>query len=274
VKKAINAVETFELTKYYRRGKKARFFRSFLGKRKRFAAVNKVSIKVKQGEIFGILGPNGAGKTTLLKLLAALILPSSGEALVNGYHTVTQEKMVRSSIGVINSEERSFYWRLSGRRNLEFFARLYNLNSKEIKRKIEEIAQLFGVQDILDTRFGEYSSGTKQKIAIMRGLLHNPKILIMDEPTQGLDPVSIHSLRLIIKEKIVREQDKTVILATQRLEEAKELCHRVAIIDKGLIRFCGTIPDFKIITGYNEALTQPSSLERLFIKFINSEEPC
>ncbi len=236
--------------------------------------VNKVSIEVKQGEIFGLLGPNGAGKTTFLKLLATLILPSSGKALINGYDTVAQEKMVKSSIGVINSEERSFYWRLSGRRNLEFFARLYNLNSKEIQGKIEELAHVFGVQGILDARFGEYSSGTKQKIAITRGLLHDPQILIMDEPTQGLDPGSVHSLHQIIKEKIVGEQDKTVILATQRLEEAKELCHRVAIIDKGLIRFCGTIPEFQRITGYNEALTQPPSLEKIFIKFINSEESC
>jgi len=243
-----------------------------LRKKGQFAAVNKVSIKVKQGEIFGILGPNGAGKTTFLKLLATLILPSSGKALVNGYDTVAQEKMVKSSLGVITSEKRSFYWRLSGTRNLKFFAGLYNLNSKQIQGKIEELAHLFNVRELLDARFGEYSSGTKQKIAIMRGLLHNPQILIMDEPTQSLDPSTIHSLHLIIKEKIVREQGKTVILATQRLEEAKELCHRIAIMDKGLIRFCGTITEFQRITGYNEVLTEPPSLEKIFIKFINSEE--
>ena len=260
------------MTKYYAKRRKVRYPWSFLQKKERFAAVNKVSIKVKQGEIFGILGPNGAGKTTFLKLLATLILPSSGKALVNGYDTVAQEKMVKSSIGVINSEERSFYWRLSGRRNLKFFARLYNLDSKQIQGKIEELAHLFNVQEILDARFGEYSSGAKQKIAIMRGLLHDPQILIMDEPTQSLDPNTVHSLHLIIKEKIVREQDKTVILATQRLEEAQELCHRMGIIDKGLIRFCGTIPEFQRITDYDEVLTELPSLEKMFIKFINSEE--
>lgn len=209
----------------------------------------------------------------MLKLLATLILPSLGKALVNGYDTVAQEKMVKSSIGVINSEERSFYWRLSGRRNLEFFARLYNLNSKQIQVKIEKLANLLNMQQgILNARFGEYSSGIKQRMAIMRGLLHDPQILIMDEPTQNLDPSTVHSLHLVIKERIVREQGKTVILATQRLEEAQELCHRIAIIDKGLIRFCGTIPEFQRITGYSEALTQPPSLEKIFIKFINSEE--
>lgn len=265
-------METFKLTKYYAKRRGVRYPWSFLRQKERFAAVDKVSIKVKQGEIFGILGPNGAGKTTFLKLLATLTLPSSGRALINGYDTVAQEKMVKSSIGVINSEERSFYWRLSGRRNLEFFARLYNLNSKQIQGKIEELAHLFGVCEILDARFGEFSSGTKQKIAIMRGLLHDPRILIMDEPTQNLDPSAVHSLHLIIKEKVVREQGRTVVLATQRLEEARELCHRVAIIDKGLIRFCGTIAEFQRIAGYNEVLTEPSSLKKIFIKFINPEE--
>jgi len=184
--------------------------------------------------LFGLLGPNGAGKTTFIKILSTLILPSSGRFFVNGY-TVHQELQIKSSIGLVTGQERSFYWRLTGRENLCFFAMLQNISPAEFRKRLSRIEKILDLGSFIDRRFDSYSSGMKQRIAIARGMLHNPKILFLDEPTKNLDPLAASALRETIK-RLVHEEGHTVILVTNQLHEAKELCYRIAIMHKGRIK--------------------------------------
>jgi ABC-2 type transport system ATP-binding protein len=221
MRKTTDAIKTINLTKF------------FTSKGNPIPAVDGVNIEISQGEIFGLMGPNGAGKTTLLKILTTLLLPSSGEAYVSGY-SIREEDKVKGSIGVISSEERSFYWRLTGRENLRFFATLHNLNPSEIKRRIESITGTLGLKDFLDRRFDSYSTGMKQKLSIARSLICNPKILFTDEPTKGIDPVASSQIRELLRGLSLT--GITIFIITHSTEEAKEICKRVAIMDKGRIK--------------------------------------
>jgi len=203
-------------------------------------ALNGVNLQVEEGELFGILGPNGAGKTTLIKLLSTLILPDEGEAWVNGYNIFHEEESIKRSIGLVTGEERSFYWRLSGRRNLQFFATLHNMSPFQIQKRINSIFEILELQEKADDLFYTYSTGIKQELALARGLINGPQILFIDEPTKSLDPVAARNIRKFIQEKLVKEQGKTVFLATHNLEEAQQICDRLAIIDRGRILSLGT----------------------------------
>jgi len=203
-------------------------------------ALNGVNLQVEEGELFGILGPNGAGKTTLIKLLSTLILLDEGEAWVNGYNIFHEEESIKRSIGLVTGEERSFYWRLSGRRNLQFFATLHNMSPFQIQKRINSIFEILELQEKADDLFYTYSTGIKQELALARGLINDPQILFIDEPTKSLDPVAARNIRKFIQEKLVKEQGKTVFLATHNLEEAQQICDRLAIIDRGRILSLGT----------------------------------
>jgi len=203
-------------------------------------ALNGVNLQVEEGELFGILGPNGAGKTTLIKLLSTLILPDEGEAWVSGYNIFHDEENIKRSIGLVTGEERSFYWRLSGRRNLQFFATLHNMSPFQIQKRINSILEILELQEKVDDLFYTYSTGIKQELALARGLINDPQILFIDEPTKSLDPVAARNIRKFIQEKLVKEQGKTVFLATHNLEEAQQICDRLAIIDRGRILSLGT----------------------------------
>jgi len=195
-------------------------------------ALEDVSLSLQKGEVLGLVGPNGAGKTTLLKILATLILPDQGEAKVNGYNILSQPEAVKKSIGLANGEERSFYWRLTGQQNLEFFGAFYNLSLTDIHSRIRELINLLPV-DILNKRVGEYSAGMRQRLNIARALLHNPAVLLMDEPTKSLDPASGAELRRFIRDELSRGQGKTILLATHNINEMEEVCDRVVVLDKG-----------------------------------------
>ncbi len=231
----MHAITIKNLTKYF-------FHQKGFFNRQKFLAVNKVNLIVDEGEIFGLLGPNGAGKTTLIKMLTLLLSPSEGEATINGFN-LKDEEQIRRSIGLIYPGERSFYPRLTARQNLDFFAALHNLPFNLARKRIDELLELVGLKDKADIWFEEYSSGMKQRLAIARGLLNDPKIIFMDEPTKGLDPLEAHRFRKFIKDFLVKDQKKTVFLATHQLDEAKELCNRLAIIHLGEIRLCGKIED-------------------------------
>ncbi|MDH4138488.1 MAG: ABC transporter ATP-binding protein [Anaerolineae bacterium] len=200
----------------------------------RITAVDGVTLEVKRGELFGLLGPNGAGKTTLVKILCTLILPNSGTATVNGFD-LSEEEKVKASIGLVGGEERSFYWRLSGRKNLEFFATLHGFSPLRTTERIERLAKLLDMEEFIDRRFDRYSSGMKQRLGIARGLLNEPQILFLDEPTKSLDPTAAARLRETIHSLTHREA-YTVMLVTHQLHEAEELCDRIAIMHKGRIR--------------------------------------
>lgn len=203
-----------------------------------------VDLAVQTGELFGLLGPNGAGKTTLLKILATLITPTSGEAWVNGY-SLAQDNAVKASLGLVTTDERSFYWRLTGRQNLTFFANLHAIPKDEILIRIDELLDLTQLQEKADQPFRTYSTGMRQRLAIARALLHRPKILFLDEPTRGLDPPAIRALHHLIRHDLTEQQGLTILLTTHWLQEAEELCDRVAILHRGQVRACGTLAELR-----------------------------
>jgi len=217
--------------------------------------VDGVDLSVRKGEVFGILGPNGAGKTTLIKILCTLILPTEGIARINGFDLEEESGRVRESIGLVTTDERSFYWRLTGRQNLEFFASLHNFYSDDAKNMVEELLGVVDLKYAADERFLNYSAGMKQRMAIARGLLNDPSVLFMDEPTRSLDPGAAQGLRDFIKEEIVKERGKTIFISTHNLEEAEELCDRVAIFDDGRIKVVGSPADLKASLGDGSKLS-------------------
>ena len=204
-----------------------------------------ISLEVAEGELFGLLGPNGAGKTTMMKILSTLVLPNSGRATIFGRDVVREEAEARRMVGLITADERSFYWRLTGRQNLLFFAALYQIPRREAEKRVGDLLELLDLANAAGQRFQTYSTGMRQKMAIARGLLANPRVLLVDEPTRSLDPVSAQTVREFLKEKIART-GCTVLLATHQMGEAEQLCDRVAVLDHGRILAMGTIRELRL----------------------------
>jgi ABC-2 type transport system ATP-binding protein len=238
------AIRAEDLTKIYvkRRSLREMALRP-LGRAERVVALREVSFEAREGETFGLLGPNGAGKTTLLKILACLVLPSGGRATVNGADVARDDRAVRRSIGFATSDERSFYWRLTGRENLEFFASLYGLDASLARRRTSELVETIELQEVADQQFMNFSTGMKQRLAIARALLHDPQVLCLDEPTRSLDPIAAKHLRTFIAARLRREHGKTVLIATHNLQEAEEMCDRVAILDRGRLLRLGSVAE-------------------------------
>jgi ABC-type multidrug transport system ATPase subunit/ABC-type multidrug transport system permease subunit len=204
-------------------------------------ALDGVGLEVEEGEIVAVLGPNGAGKTTLLKTLATLVMPDSGEAWIAG-RPLNEEAGVRRSIGLVTSEERSFYWRLTGRQNLTFFAAMQGLEASEIEHRLQRLSSVFHLEPFIDRRFDSYSSGMKQRLAFVRALLHRPRLLLLDEPTRSVDPVESRALHASIID-LVRQEKTAVLLVTHDLHEAEALCQRFLIMQAGRITFDGALPE-------------------------------
>jgi ABC-2 type transport system ATP-binding protein len=198
-------------------------------------ALSSVSLDVEKGERIALLGPNGAGKTTLLKLIGGLLLPTKGEIVVNGSDTFRHNTAARKSVGFVMNEERSFFWRLNARQNLEFFAALDNLSGRAMEDRVAELIQLVGLESHADKVVSTYSSGMKQRLALARGLIAEPEVLILDEPTRALDPIACEDLNDLIVERLHKGSRKTLLIATHRLEEAMRLCDKVLIINHGKI---------------------------------------
>lgn len=213
-------------------------------------AVSDITFDVKEGEIFGLLGQNGAGKSTTIKILITMLAPTSGECKVLGYNTYGEEKKIRHRINFIFGGELGVYRRLSARDNLRYFANLYKLPMDERDRRIDELLDLVGLSDKADLRTETYSKGMLQRVQIARGLINNPEILFMDEPTVGLDPLAAQTLRNIIK--LLKEQGKTILLTTHNMYEVDELCDRVAIINNGKILTLDTPKNIKVRMEQNE----------------------
>lgn len=216
-------------------------------------AVDSVDLAVRQGELFGLLGPNGAGKTTLIKLLTTLIAPSSGRAQIMGYD-LRQDAAIKACAGLATSDERSFYWRLSGRQNLEFFAALQNLPQAEIRYRVDEALAAVHMAESAQQRFQTYSTGMRQRLTIARALLHRPQLLFLDEPTKGLDPTAARQLQQLIRQ-LVETQGLTVFLTTHILEEAEQICDRVAVMHRGRMRGCGNLSELRNELGLGERFT-------------------
>jgi len=201
-------------------------------------ALDKVSISIDEGEIFGLLGPNGAGKTTLIKILTTLLLPTSGEAHVGGFDVIKEPNKVRRVISLVSGGETPGYGILSTNENLWFFSQLYGLSSSAAKTKIKQLLKDLDFEEYAKTRMAKLSTGYKQRLNLARGLLNDPKILFLDEPTLGLDVLTSKNLRNYIVDWAKKERKGTVLLTTHYMAEADEMCDRVAIIDHGKILAC------------------------------------
>jgi ABC-2 type transport system ATP-binding protein len=225
-----------------------------IGKDESVYAVNGVDLEVKKGELFGLLGPNGAGKTTLVKCLSTLLLPNKGTAVINGHDIVTDPIAARESIGITTGGERTLYWKLSGRDNLRYFAALYGLSSDEADRRIDYLLKIMGLEDKQYERIEKYSTGMRQKVSICRALIHDPPILLLDEPTLGLDPSFSRFIRSFIRKDLNQNRGKTIVLTTHYMDEADQLCDRIAIMNKGKIVSVDTPENLKKSIPHDEVL--------------------
>src|SRR4051794_12751608 len=206
--------------------------------KKEVEAVRGVSFGIDRGELFGLLGPNGAGKTTTIKMLITLLLPTGGRATVLGQDVVDAPREVRRHIGYVFGGDRGLYERLSALDNLRYFAELYGVPAREQRQRIGSLLEMVGLAGREKERVEGFSRGMRQRLHIARGLLHDPEVLFLDEPTIGIDPVGARELRATIA--ALREQGKTILLTTHYMFEADELCDRIAVIRDGLIVAEGT----------------------------------
>jgi ABC-2 type transport system ATP-binding protein len=199
----------------------------------RLTAVDGLDLEVREGEVFGFLGPNGAGKTTTLRLLCTLIAPTSGSAEIAGYRLRRNDAQIRAVVGIL-TEQPGHYERLSAESNLDYYGRLYGLDAVTRREKIERLLRLMGLWERRRDPIATFSRGMKQKVAIARAALHDPRILFLDEPTTGLDPDAAKTVRDLIV--ALREEGRTVFLCTHNLDEADRLCDRIALFRHRLLR--------------------------------------
>ena len=230
------AVECENLSRVYRSG-------SFIGRGRETEALVELSIQVAKTSVFGLLGPNGAGKTTTVRILSTLLTPTHGSARVLGYDVVKQAKQVRERIGFILGGDRGLYGRLTGKQNIRYFGALNHLNPKTAEARANELLERVGLKGDGDTPVEQYSRGMKQRLHIARGLLTDPEVIFMDEPTIGLDPIGAQELRQYIPELV--KQGKTIFLTTHYMLEADMLCDTIALIDKGRLVALGTPNEIK-----------------------------
>jgi ABC-2 type transport system ATP-binding protein len=207
--------------------------------RRTVTALNGLDLRVERGRVFCLLGPNGAGKTTLIKILATLVLPDGGRAGVDGHDVARDPAAAKSAVGYAVNDERSFYWRLTGRQNLEFFGALYGLAGQARDRRIAEVLKLAGLEEAADLRFNAYSTGMRQMLAFARALLADAAILLVDEPTRSLDPLAADRIRAFLRDELAGRRGKTVLWATHDLGEAADYAQDIAVISKGRIRLRG-----------------------------------
>jgi len=208
-------------------------------------ALDRIDFEIHEGELFGLLGPNGAGKTTTVKILCTLLEPTGGNAFVKGYDVVKDAAEVRKIVNMVAGGERMLYYRLTGRENLEYFAELYDVPKREIPARVNRLLELVGLSDRADDEVEKYSKGMKQRLQICRGLINNPEVLFLDEPTLGLDVNIAKDIRKFIREIIVKEEGKTVLLTTHYMFEAEEMCDRVGFLNKGKLVAVGCPEELK-----------------------------
>jgi ABC-2 type transport system ATP-binding protein len=218
-------------------------------RRPRVVALDGVSLTIPEGEVHGLLGPNGAGKTTLVKILSTVLVPTSGRACVLGHDVVEETSAVRPLIGIVFGGERGLYWRLTARQNLEYWAALYKLPSRLGRERAQRLIERVGLADKADERVETYSRGMKQRLHLARGLIGDARVLFLDEPTTGMDPLAAREFRTLIAE--LRGEGRTILVATHDMVEAELVCDRVTLIDRG-----------KII-----ATESPRSLGRMITRF-------
>jgi len=230
-------------------------------KRGEIRAVEQVNLECKPGRVFGLLGLNGAGKTTLMRLLSTILKPTSGTAKVAGYDILQEPEKVKEKIGFLSSDT-GLYHRLTAEETVTYFGRLNNIDKKELKSKVDEIFRTFGMNEFRQSRIDKLSTGMKQKVSIARAFVNDPEVLILDEPTLGLDVVTSRSTIEFIKES--RKSNKCILFSTHIMWEAEKLCDDIAIIHKGKILEVGTLNQLQAKTGLKE-------LDDIFVKIIGND---
>lgn len=240
------ALSCREVVKNFRRGRGL--------KKKVTRAVDEASLEIRKGELFGLLGPNGAGKTTLVRCIATLLIPDQGSISLFGHDVFRDSLWCRQRIGLLTSGERTLYWKLSARANLNFFAALYGLTGKARDKRIDYLIELLGLKEVENERLERYSSGMKQKVSVARAILHDPDLILLDEPSLGLDPQFARFIRKFIKEELNQRLGKTILITTHYMDEADELCNRIAFISKGKIVDCKTPAEYKRDIPHTEVL--------------------
>ncbi len=253
-------IETVDLTKIFKI------------KSKEIKALDSVSIKVEKGKIGALVGHNGAGKTTLLKILSTLIIPTSGDAFVNGYSVTREEKKVRENIGLVTVSERAFYYRLTALDNLIFFSSLQGLSLGEAKKRANELLDFVGLGEWKGIPYMKFSTGMQKKLALARALITDPPVLLMDEPTLGLDLVSAREFRSTIRN--LKDKNKTILLSSHYLREIEELADVIFLIKRGKIVANGTLDELKRMTGkvLEVSTTEINNEIRKFVIYSTSEE--
>jgi len=217
-------------------------------------ALRDVSFEVETGEIFGLIGRNGAGKTTLTKIVATLVQPTTGSVAVRGHDSVTDDEHVRREVGLATAEERSFYWRLTSEQNLMFFARLHGLSDRVAKQRLRDLFVKLELEEVARRRFGELSTGNKQRLAVARAMLTNPPVLLLDEPTRSLDPLAATRMREMISSLARQDPPVTIFLTSHNLGEVETLCGRVAVISRGRIRAIDTPKSLRDLSSGSETV--------------------
>ena len=223
-----------------------------------FIAVDHVSFEVGNGEVFGLLGPNGAGKTTTMRLLSTLLKPTSGTATVAGHDLLREPQKVRASIGVL-PEDTGLYDRLTPREHLLYYGRLHRMPEDVLRKRGDELLDIMELKDRANTKVGDFSKGMKQKVALLRAFIHDPPVLLLDEPTAGLDVMSARSIQGFVER--FRKEGKAIMISTHNMTEAQKLCDRLAIIDHARIVAVGTVAEL-------QKKTSQKDLESIFVQLV------
>jgi sodium transport system ATP-binding protein len=223
-----------------------------------FTAVDHVSFEVRSGEVFGLLGPNGAGKTTTMRLLSTVLKPTDGTATVAGHDLLREPQKVRASIGVL-PEDTGLYDRLTPREHLLYYGRLHRMPEDVLRKRGDELLDIMELKDRANTKVGDFSKGMKQKVALLRAFIHDPPVLLLDEPTAGLDVMSARSIQGFVER--FRKEGKAIMISTHNMTEAQKLCDRLAIIDHARIVAVGTVAEL-------QKRTSQKDLESIFVQLV------
>ena len=218
-----------------------------------------VSLEVREGEAVALLGANGAGKSTLIKILSTLLLPTHGRASISGYDAVKNPRDVRRLLGYHAGTDHGFYPRLTGRENLLFFGRLNLLSSTSAAARIASLAERFHLTEAIDRQVRTLSTGTVQRLSLVRALLHQPRVLLLDEPTRSLDAIAAAQFRGFLKSEVLRPGRTSLLFSSHTLSEIEQIASRIAVIDSGRLLACDTLSTLKLVTG-------ATTLEEVFLK--------
>ncbi|WP_126425161.1 ABC transporter ATP-binding protein [Brevibacillus marinus] len=228
-----------------------------------FVAVDDLSFTIQSGEVLGLLGENGAGKTTTMRIMATVLKPTAGDVLVAGFSVCRQPQEVRRRIGLLLGGDVGLYGRLTARENIRYFGHLYGMDEQTLKKRVEELSRTLQMEDFIDRRVNGFSRGMRQKVAIARTLVHDPQVILLDEPTTGLDVSAASVFRNLIVE--LRRAGKTILFSSHNMGEIEKLCDRVVIMHKGRLRFAGTVAELK-------QRCQSDDLDAIFLKVVGGEQ--